>query len=306
MEAYPPNPGFLSLPAISTAFLLYYGTQRALQSLWKRANPDFYAQLEKDSKVPRYFAFVLGMIITTISTPACITALRESSNSNDFLGGTNLSSASAQICVASRAVLWVSELNRLDYASGYVYHHVLSLSDLIYHLQVEMPLRPIFAIYASLVTELFSDFVCILALHGLKAATSPSVHRLQTINTVLLLSLRLPAVLYASTFLGSRTGDGWMLAINIASLAVYTRFLVRLFMSGARRLGIFQVIWMKQWQRLVFRKRQLYFYAVPVITASAAIYIASLQNQPHQVKWSRRCIYDAVGCLFRSGQVRRN
>ncbi|OCT54754.1 hypothetical protein CLCR_03125 [Cladophialophora carrionii] len=63
---------------------------------------------------------------------------------------SSLRVGSAPVCVAARTVLWTSELNRLDYASGYVYHHVLSLLDLAYQLHARMPMRPRFALYASL------------------------------------------------------------------------------------------------------------------------------------------------------------
>jgi hypothetical protein len=77
-----------------------------------------------------------------------------------------------------------SEHNRLDYSGGYVYHHVLSLLDLTYQLHARMPMKPHFAIYASLATEVFSSLGCALAIMGLKAVNSSLGYTVQASTVV--------------------------------------------------------------------------------------------------------------------------
>jgi hypothetical protein len=96
---------FLSLPATVGPFVLYYGCHRLLQLVGRRISPHIYTQLQQDQKDSRYFTFILGIAITFISTPACTVAFLQATDQNDVRGNPLLSSAAAQMCVASRTVL---------------------------------------------------------------------------------------------------------------------------------------------------------------------------------------------------------
>ncbi|KIW66307.1 hypothetical protein PV04_05645 [Phialophora macrospora] len=266
----------LSLPATVGAFVLYYGCHRLLQLLGRWISPHFYTQLQKDQKDVRYFTFILGIAITFISTPACTVAFLQASDQNDVRGKPLLSSAAAQVCVASRTVLWTSELNRLDYSTGYVYHHVLSLLDLAYQLHARMPMRPHFALYASLATELFSDLGCTLAIMGFKAVNSSLGYRVQVINAVLLLLLRIPPIIYSAMFIPSIPGQSWELWLNIARVAIYAKFSVGVFLSEVKRLRMVEFDMRKPAHAIICQRYKVYMYGAAVCAAVLAVVTSSL------------------------------
>ncbi|ETI23054.1 hypothetical protein G647_04850 [Cladophialophora carrionii CBS 160.54] len=266
----------LSLPATVGAFLLYYGCHRLLQLVACRISPQFYTQLQKDQKDVRYFSFILGIAITFISTPACTVAFLQATDHNDVRGKPLLSSAAAQVCVASRTVLWTSELNRLDYASGYVYHHVLSLLDLAYQLHARMPMRPHFALYASLATELLSNLGCVLAIMGLKAVNSSLAYRVQASNTALLLFLRIPPIIYSAMLIPSIPGQSWEFWLNIARVAIYAKFSVGMFLSEAKRLRMIELEMRKPAHAIICQRYKLYLYGVAVCAAVLAVVTSTL------------------------------
>ena len=189
---------YLSLPMCLTYFALYFILELITKRIFDNFNPGFFAKLHQNRKARPYFAFVMGMLVTLVSTPLCLQAWRDSSDANDVPGSAQMSTA-GQLCLASRSVLWVSELNRLDFSNDYVVHHLASLFQLIYHLQYRIPLRPIYAIYASPITELSSDIASLMFYHGCKVDTSPWLYRTQFAHTILLLLL-LPPILYAIPF----------------------------------------------------------------------------------------------------------
>jgi hypothetical protein len=215
----------------------YFIIELGIKKIFKFLNPKRYTQLYNDRKDIQYFAFIMGILITAITTPFCATAFI-SSNPAEL---THISMA-GQVCIASRSVLWVSELNRLDHSVAYLAHHFASLGYLIYHLQVRLPLQIIYGFYASLATELFSDARCLLDIHGIKPATSLLAYRIHLTNTILLVVLRIPPIIYGVTFLPSWVMLGPVFWINAACLLFYTRFILNLITTGARRIKMFEFV----------------------------------------------------------------
>ena len=86
----------------------------------------------------------MGFLLVLISTPICYKAFRESTDANDILGTPNLSTAGKH-CISAKGVLWVSELNRLDYNIRYIKHHLGSIGFLLYYLYIEALLRVLYA-----------------------------------------------------------------------------------------------------------------------------------------------------------------
>lgn len=231
------SPSFTSILACLSAYFL---VELIIKKTYKSINPQFYAQLHKDSKDTQYFAFCMGIVITIFTTPFCVAAFRTSS-SDSPIENFDISTA-GQVCIVSRSVLWVSELNRLDHSWAYISHHLSSLGFLIYHLKTRLPLQIIYGFYSSLATELFSDTRCLLDLHGVKPATSSLAYWVLAINTILLVVLRLPPIIYASAFFPSWSPTGPVFWINAACLVLYTRFIVNLILVGSRKLEMFKLI----------------------------------------------------------------
>ncbi|RDW69678.1 hypothetical protein BP6252_08698 [Coleophoma cylindrospora] len=232
--------GALSGPMLVLYLTCYFIIERLARSGYRRFFPVFYAQMYQDRKDIAYFAFLLGIVLNMFATPMCLAAFWHTTAANDVLGRPNLSSE-GQICIASKAVLWVSELNRLDHSTGYVLHHLSSITYLLYHLETQFPLQPIYAMFSALATELFSNTACLATYHGLEPTTSPWTFRLQTTSTVLLLALRLPSIVYAATFLPTYASSNPRFWLNIACLCIYARFIIRNIMAASARLKLVQI-----------------------------------------------------------------
>jgi hypothetical protein len=233
--------GQLSLPSILVYLASYFVIERIIKKTFRYFFPVLFEQLLRERKDAQTFAFFMGILITAVSTPVCYKALKDSNDSNDVLGKPNLSTA-GQICVASRSVLWASELNRLDHSNGYIVHHLSSLGYLVYHLQFKFPLRIIYAFNASLLTELFSDLACLLTVFGFKACNSALAYRIQVTNTFLLVILRIPPIIYAASFLPMNSMSDPVFWVNAACLLIYARFVVNTILAASIRLRIFEVV----------------------------------------------------------------
>lgn len=233
--------GQLSLPTILLYLAAYFVVERAVKEVFQHFSPELYDQLRREKKDAQIFAFIMGMLITAVSTPICLKALKDSNDSNDVLGNPNLSKA-GQICIASRSILWASELNRLDHSNVYIAHHLSSMGYLVYHMQSKFPLRIIYAFYASLLTELLSDLTCILTVFGFKPDKHPFAYRIQVANTLLLVLLRIPPIIYAATFLPMNVVSDPALWANIICLFVYGRFLSGIIFTASTRLQILKVV----------------------------------------------------------------
>jgi hypothetical protein len=237
-ESWPLDTGnYPSFPSILVYLTLYFSVELAIKKIFCFLYPGIYYQLCRDRKDAQYFAFIMGIVITLSTTPFCITALGTSSGSSptDFWK----MSTAGQVCIASRSVLWVSELSRLDHSLAYLAHHFASIGFLVYYLQSRLPLQIIYGFYASLATELFSDTRCLLDIHGIKATTSLFAYRIQLINTILLILLRIPPIIYAASFFTSWPITGSIFWINAICLLIYSRFILNLILVGATKLKIF-------------------------------------------------------------------
>jgi hypothetical protein len=96
-------------------------------------------------------------------------------------------------------------------------------------------MKALYLLYGSLVTELLSDTRCILAFHNKRSENSSSVRRLQAVNTLALIALRLPAVAYAATYVAGY--PGWHSLGEGACLLAYSLFLIRMIYHELVRLG---------------------------------------------------------------------
>jgi len=228
----------IPLPTAIASFAAYYFVELLVKAIFKTLNPTFYGQLQSTGRLPRYFAFVMGILITFFSTPLCMRAFLLSTDETDQYRNPDFSNLSAQVCVISRSVLWVSELNRLDYATVYLLHHTGSLAQLILHLVAGIPLRPVYLIYASLVTELVSDTRALLGLHGLNDRTSSIARKVHGLNTILQIFIRLPPIIFGWTYTLKDWNRGWSLFFSVVTMTVYTLFIVRLIIIGAPSMGL--------------------------------------------------------------------
>ena len=241
IEIFASKMDLFSFPAMVLYLTTYFVVERLIKKTFQHLHPEIYDKLYRDRKDLQYFAFMMGILITLFSVPACYKALRNSSDANDVLGNPH-SSVAGQVCMASRGVLWASEFNRLDHSSKYISHHLASLGYLVYHLQAGLPLRIIYAFYASLITELFSDTACLVTLHGLKPESSKLAYRVQAANWFLLVLIRLPPSVYAATFLLMHGITDPVFWVNAACLFIYTRFNMNIIINVAKRLEIVKFV----------------------------------------------------------------
>ncbi|KAL7907552.1 hypothetical protein GGI35DRAFT_454385 [Trichoderma velutinum] len=163
----------------------------------KRFMPMTYAQLKQDqgSRFLACFVFIVGIVWTAISAPICLGAFVYTPADTDQAGVQPQMSAMERICLSSRGALWISELPRLSYSSEYLVHHTLSLSSLTIVIFNSLPRRPLYLIYAGLITELFSDTVALLKFRGQNHKNSKLYAYITVINALSLLIVRaLPAI----------------------------------------------------------------------------------------------------------------
>ncbi|KAI8294809.1 hypothetical protein K4K56_001073 [Colletotrichum sp. SAR 10_98] len=266
----------------------YQLANRLLHYVVKRYNPSFYATLEKDrsSKLAPYFVFPLGILFTLVSTPICLYAYGNTPRESDIFGVQRPFTTRGKVCLASRGILWVSELPLLAFSPEYVTHHVLSLASLLLVLVRNMPRRPIYLIYAGLITELFSDTVALLRLHGRHAGSSVAFRAAMLANVVGMILLRiLPIVVFTAGM--QKTSLDY-----VGGIMMYCAYLLRLsflqlkileFIEG--NLSQIVLTWflgksaMQVAARWIPRSKTLVVSAAVTIALSSAIeYFAGSQN----------------------------
>ncbi|GKT65407.1 hypothetical protein ColTof4_03829 [Colletotrichum tofieldiae] len=209
---------------ILVGLAVYQLLNRCLHKAVKHFNPDFYANLELDRlhKLAPYFVFPLGILLTLFTTPICLIAYYETPSATDTFGLDRPFTTNGKICLSSRAALWISEMPLLSYSSEYVAHHILSLGSLALVLISKSPRRPIYLIYAGLVTELFSDTVALLRFHGRNANNSSAFRRAMLANVLSMVFLRImPIIAYTMAMLETR-------AYYIGAITFYCLYLARL------------------------------------------------------------------------------
>ncbi|KAI8245593.1 hypothetical protein K4K55_001261 [Colletotrichum sp. SAR 10_96] len=266
----------------------YQLANRLLHYVVKRYNPSFYATLEKDrsSKLAPYFVFPLGILFTLVSTPICLYAYGNTPRESDVFGVQRPFTTRGKVCLASRGILWVSELPLLAFSPEYVTHHVLSLASLLLVLVRNMPRLPIYLIYAGLITELFSDTVALLRLHGRHAGSSVAFRAAMLANVVGMILLRiLPIVVFTAGM--QKTSLDY-----VGGIMMYCAYLLRLsflqlkileFIEG--NLSQIVLTWflgksaMQVAARWIPRSKTLVVSAAVTIALSSAIeYFAGSQN----------------------------
>ncbi|KAJ0162407.1 hypothetical protein CTA2_4613 [Colletotrichum tanaceti] len=223
----------LNCASILAGLVVYRLLNWCLHKTVKRLNPDFYAELELDRhrKLAPYFVFPLGILLTLATTPVCLAAYSETPLVTDTFGLDRPFSTNGKICLSSRAVLWVSEMPLLSYSSEYVAHHMLSLGSLALVLVAKSPRRPIYLIYAGLVTELFSDAVALFRFHGRGPVNSSRFRKTMLANILSMVLLRIiPILAYAATMPTTR-------AYYATGIAFYCSYLGRLTFLQLGTLG---------------------------------------------------------------------
>ncbi|KAK1857057.1 hypothetical protein CCHR01_00400 [Colletotrichum chrysophilum] len=220
----------------------YQLSNRLLHYIVKHYNPSFYATLEKDrsSKLAPYFVFPLGILFTLVSAPICLYAYGNTPRESDIFGVQRPFTTKGKVCLASRGILWVSELPLLAFSPEYVTHHVLSLASLLLVLVRSMPRRPIYLIYAGLITELFSDNVALLRLHGRHAGSSLTFRRAMLANVVGMVLLRiLPIVFFTAGM--KKTSPDYM-----GGIVMYCVYLLRLSFLQLKILDSSRATWVRE------------------------------------------------------------
>lgn len=192
---------------------VYQVLQLLLQRLMQHFSPTFYARLQGDStrRLRPYLVFPIGILLTCFTTPICIQAFRQVDMETDDFHTNRPFTNTEKLCLGTRGVLWISELPLLSYSASYVLHHVFSLASLFFFVVNDVPRRLFYLIYASLVTELFSDTVAILRLHGLRPDNSRLQYGFTLLNALSLVLIRVvPALGYALyTFMPADRLDQW-------------------------------------------------------------------------------------------------
>ncbi|KAF9880358.1 hypothetical protein CkaCkLH20_02312 [Colletotrichum karsti] len=193
----------LTLPVpiyIMVGLAAYQCLNHLLRMLVRHLNPSFYASLELDKpkKLRPCLVFPLGTLLTLlISTPACLSAYTSTPPETDTFRTQRSYTTSGSICLASRGILWISEMPPLSYSSEYLTHHILALGSILIVVFRDMPRRPIYLIYAGLVTEIFKNTAATLKLHGRNATNSAVFRGALLVNVVLMVLLRIfPIVVY--------------------------------------------------------------------------------------------------------------
>ncbi|KAJ7499930.1 hypothetical protein FB451DRAFT_1385586 [Mycena latifolia] len=146
-------------------FTIYYFVERGLRLVLKSCNGVFYNSLRASRKDMVFFGISMGLLISLASTPSCVrgawSAWHALSPGRDeprwFLD------EDAKICVSARAVLWVSELNRLDLYPLYVIHHAGSIVSLLSFLYFKWPALLFLVIFSTLGSEVPGDLLWMLS-----------------------------------------------------------------------------------------------------------------------------------------------
>ena len=227
LDGIPLGPVLLGLAA-------YHPIQKLFQTILRLVDPGFHHALSlgQRPKLDAYFVFYGGIIITSFSVPYCIDAYNSTPPDGSL-------TTSAQVCLGSRAVLWMSEIPPLSFSSMYLLHHVLSLSALVAGLQ-QAQTRVLCLISAGLVTELVSDSLCILRYHGWSNTNSRTCRALTLTNAILVVLLRAVPTLYCISV------GGWSPFVLrdwvwISPLLFYAGFALRISFRQLSDLGIIQL-----------------------------------------------------------------
>lgn len=184
-----PNQLYLYLASYAIG---YYVAERTLRFAFSRLCPRMHDDLLKRGKAAPFFGLALGFITTLISTPACYRAFTQLSTKAtiDFAHP-----GAAEVCFATRSILWLEQLSPLCDNTPYLFHHAMSLFSAVYILHYSLPCAKYFcAILGSLVTELGTGATGMLAYCGFKTVDHQWIWWLECLNVISTVAVRAPAV----------------------------------------------------------------------------------------------------------------
>ncbi|KAJ7174675.1 hypothetical protein C8R46DRAFT_92932 [Mycena filopes] len=161
--------------ALILLFTVYYFVERGLRVLLRSWHEGFYASLRESRKDMVFFGISMGLLISLASTPACVRGAWTAWNA--VLPGTKeprwFLDEDARICVTARAILWVSELNRLDLYPLYIIHHTGSIISLLSFLYFQWPALLFLVIFSTLGSEVPGDLLWMLSAYIDSMETAP-------------------------------------------------------------------------------------------------------------------------------------
>lgn len=230
-------------------FTAYYAIERGLRHVSRSTDPVFYQKLLSTRKDLPYFGIAMGFLITLFSAPICGYAAyttiypwqtQPSPNPNES-SSSGMVSASGAICVVSRGVLWVSELNRLGEHDFYLYHHLGSLISLLSLVASRIPLGAVYGVYAGLVSELIGDLVWLVRAHGSTPETSSWLRRLETVNVVQYVAVRAPGIIFGFYFCANAGLSPLQKLVSTVNITLYAVFVLYCFVTRAAKLGWLRV-----------------------------------------------------------------
>ncbi|KAK5653371.1 hypothetical protein OQA88_9063 [Cercophora sp. LCS_1] len=122
-------------------------------------NPELYEDLKLDirKRYDLYFGVWLGTMYKVISLTACGTALLTTAAGTDIPGLVRPLTVAEQWCWGCRAVIYVQELPTIASIPELIIHHLLSIAAMIGILNVNMPRRPLYLMWATLLSEFFAN-----------------------------------------------------------------------------------------------------------------------------------------------------
>ncbi|CAK5272499.1 unnamed protein product [Mycena citricolor] len=155
----------LDANALILLFSVYYFVERLLRLVVRARDGEFYEYLRASRKDMVFFGIFMGFLISVISTPSCIrgawsawSAIEPGMHEPVWVLDDD-----AKFCITARAILWVSELNRLDLYPLYIIHHTGSLISLLSFLYFRWPIVLFLSLFATLVSEVPGDLLWMLA-----------------------------------------------------------------------------------------------------------------------------------------------
>ncbi|KAK5996347.1 hypothetical protein PT974_01681 [Cladobotryum mycophilum] len=262
----------------------YELVQVFLHTFTKRFNPSFYATLHKDPsfKLRPYFVFISGIALTIFTTPICLNAYTSTPADTDIFGHSRGFSSAEKICLSSRGVLWIAELPLLTYSTEIVTHHILALSSLATILVTNFPRRPLYLIYAGLITELFSDSFCMLRIHGQNAENSKTFRICMLSNAFALILLRvIPITAFIMTvFMPAADIRTW---VYTAAIAFYCGYMLYCSYLQLSVLGYIKLVKDRPAYLQIMGKYHISLYSMLFGTAMVAAQASTIA----MFRWSR-------------------
>ena len=268
------------LPAVPFLFgiLLYNILTLSLQKLIAMASPNLFNYLSKNraQRLDPFLAFAIGWLITFFSAPICTIAALDSTPKARLFDQTIEPTILEQTCVATRVVLWVGEIPRLQFSSMYTAHHVFSIAAFLGIVHIRAPIQQLFVLYAALCTELFSTAIALLKVLGWKARDSKGVRAATYVNILLLLSIRVPSTCWSIWLVVSSGMREMRIIANVGPLLIYVLYLLYCAYRQSQTLGIIDVDWRAPAHIRVFGTFGITLYAVCLLCAWVAVTLSSM------------------------------